>query len=119
MAKSTLSPSTLAALKFTDGDGSNDVAMTFEGSQTALNAALATLAFAPAADYNGAASLSFAVTDRVTHVPKTVTLNISPVPDVVDNSLVMLKGQSAVFNVFWGPGGAAPDGFESPPVLRA
>ena len=69
----TLSLGTLAGLTFTTGDGTADTTMTFSGSQAALNAALASLGFAPTADYNGAAALTFTTSDGVAPaVSKTV-----------------------------------------------
>ncbi|MEX2138898.1 MAG: tandem-95 repeat protein [Pirellulales bacterium] len=58
----TLSQTT--GLSFTAGDGTADAVMTFTGSVANINAALNGLVFAPAANYNGAASLQIATNDQ-------------------------------------------------------
>src|SRR5678815_3676573 len=44
-------------LTFSAGDGTSDAVMTFTGTMTDINAALNGLAFAPTANFNGAANL--------------------------------------------------------------
>ena len=63
VSNGTLTLGSLAGLTFTTGDGTSDATMTFSGSKAALNAALATLTFAPTADYNGAATLTVLTSD--------------------------------------------------------
>src|SRR5205823_3792670 len=58
----TLSGTT--GLTFSVGDGTGDAAMTFTGSLTDINAALAGLTFSPALNYNGPATLSISVDDQ-------------------------------------------------------
>ena len=60
----TLTLASLTGLAFSIGDGSGDAAMTFTGSIAAINAALNGLAFAPTANFNGAATLTLAVDDQ-------------------------------------------------------
>jgi hypothetical protein len=50
-------------LSFSAGDGTNDGTMTFTGAVAALNAALDGLTFTPAADFNGAATLTVTTDD--------------------------------------------------------
>ena len=61
----TLTLSTVAGLSFTTGDGTSDATMSFTGTQSAINTALASAAYAPAANYNGAATINITVTDQV------------------------------------------------------
>ncbi|MFL5327544.1 MAG: DUF4347 domain-containing protein [Gemmataceae bacterium] len=60
----TLTLSGIAGLTFTTGDGTADAAMTFTGSITSINAALAGMSFLPSADFNGAASLQIITNDQ-------------------------------------------------------
>ncbi len=45
------------------GDGTNDASMTFEGTISEINAALQTLVYAPASNYNGAAKITITTND--------------------------------------------------------
>src|SRR5205823_11227813 len=60
----TLTLASLSGLTFTVGDGTTDAAMTFTGTLVDVNAALDGLSFAPAADYNGAATVSITTNDQ-------------------------------------------------------
>jgi hypothetical protein len=53
----------ITGLSFTDGDGSGDAAMTFRGTLSAINAALAGLTYQPANGYEGGDSLNLTVND--------------------------------------------------------
>jgi Subtilase family/Bacterial Ig domain len=53
-----------AGLSFTNGTGSGDVTMTFTGSIAAINSALNGATYAPAANFNGAASITVTTDDR-------------------------------------------------------
>ena len=61
----TLSLTTLTGLSFTAGDGTADATMTFTGSLSDINTALATAGYAPAPNFNGSATVSISVTDDV------------------------------------------------------
>ena len=54
----------LGGLTFTAGDGTADATMTFHGTLANINAALATASYAPTANYNGSATITFLVTDH-------------------------------------------------------
>ncbi|MFO0796528.1 MAG: tandem-95 repeat protein [Gemmataceae bacterium] len=58
-----LTLSTLAGLSFTAGDGTADATMTFRGTLAAINAALDGLRYAPAADFNGADTITVTSND--------------------------------------------------------
>ncbi len=59
----TLTLGSTAGLIFVSGDGLADASMSVEGTKAALNAALQGLAFSPAANFNGAASITVVVND--------------------------------------------------------
>ncbi len=50
-------------LTFTTGDGTDDLTMTFEGTQADLNAALATITYTPDLNYFGSDTLSYSIND--------------------------------------------------------
>ncbi|MFO0927186.1 MAG: tandem-95 repeat protein, partial [Gemmataceae bacterium] len=60
----TLSLSGIQGLTFAAGDGSADTTMTFAGTVTDVNAALDGLTFAPAANFNGTATIDVVVNDQ-------------------------------------------------------
>ena len=71
----TLSGTT--GLNFSGGDGTSDAAMTFSGTQAAINAALDGMTFTPDADYTGPATVSITTSDgNSTTAPETVAINI-------------------------------------------
>ena len=61
--------STLTGLTFTVGDGTADATMTFTGTVTAVNTALAGLSFNPTTSFTGAASLQIITATRATPAP--------------------------------------------------
>ncbi|HPM81171.1 MAG TPA: tandem-95 repeat protein, partial [Candidatus Anammoximicrobium sp.] len=84
----TLTLSTTAGLTFTAGDGTADTAMTFRGSQAAINAALSGLQYLPRVDFNGTDTLTVTVNDLgnfgsgpAPNVTRTVNLTVRPVND--------------------------------------
>jgi hypothetical protein len=59
-----LSLSGTTGLSFSGGDGTADASMTFTGTITNINTALAGLTFAPTGNYNGAASVQIVTSDQ-------------------------------------------------------
>ncbi|WP_290642478.1 DUF4347 domain-containing protein, partial [Aquabacterium sp.] len=59
----TLTLSGITGLSFTVGDGTSDATMTFTGTVSAINTALAGMGYSPTANYNGAASLTILTSD--------------------------------------------------------
>ena len=51
-------------LSFTNGSGAGDATMTFTGSLTAINSALDGATYTPAANYNGAGSITITTNDH-------------------------------------------------------
>ena len=114
VGKGTLTMSTLTGLTFTTGDGTTDPSMTFSGTKAQLNTALATLTYVPTADYNGADALSFTTSDGTnTPVVKTVALTLTPVADIVADSLTTNQNTAITFNAITGTNGASADNFEN------
>jgi protocatechuate 3,4-dioxygenase beta subunit len=84
----TLTLASLTGLTFLDGDGTDDAAMTFEGTITDINVALDGLTFAPTPDYHGSAMVSI-LTDDLGNTGggaltdyDTVDITVTPVNDV-------------------------------------
>ena len=70
----TLTLTTLTGLTFSGGsDGTADATMTFHGTLADINTALATASYTPTANYNGAATITMAVTDTFGGVVATGT----------------------------------------------
>jgi hypothetical protein len=59
----SISLASLSGLNFSDGDGTDDVTMTFTGSLTDVNAALDGLTFTPSAGFTGDASVQIVTQD--------------------------------------------------------
>ncbi|MCW5812281.1 MAG: cadherin-like domain-containing protein [Labilithrix sp.] len=86
----TVSLFTIAGLTFTTGDGTSDATMTFTGTVTAINNALATLTFRPDPNFNGAATLRITTNDQGNTMPApttpqidedTIAITVTPVND--------------------------------------
>jgi hypothetical protein len=69
----TLTMTTLAGLTFTVGDGTADATMTFHGTLSAINTALATASYTSASNFNGSAQVSINVTDTFGGIVATGT----------------------------------------------
>ena len=80
----TLTLTTLTGLTFTVGDGTADATMTFHGTLAAINTALATASYTPAANYNGSATITLDVTDTFGGIVATGTGAATNDSDVVN-----------------------------------
>ncbi len=69
----TLTLTTIVGLTFTANDGTADATMTFHGTLSNINMALATTKYTPAANYNGPAQISLQATDQFSGVVATGT----------------------------------------------
>jgi VCBS repeat-containing protein len=81
VSNGTVSLGSTSGLTFTSGDGNADATVTFSGSVADINAALDGLAYAPAADYNGPATLTISSTDGTSTDVDTVSISVNPVND--------------------------------------
>ncbi len=87
-ADGTLTLTSTSGLAFSNGTGSGDASMTFEGTLASINAALDGLTFVPDSNYNGSASISISVDDQgnmgaggALATSGRITLNLTPVND--------------------------------------
>ena len=79
------------------GNGTGTVTIT--GSAAAINAALNGMAYTPTADYNGAAAMTVSTSDGATTASNTVAITVSPVADIVADTVTTPEDQAVVFNV--------------------
>ncbi len=79
--KGTLSLNSLTGLTFTVGDGSFDPTMTFSGTASAINNALASLRYRGDANFNGTGTITQTVTSGSLTDTDTVTVNVASVND--------------------------------------
>jgi len=92
----------LAGLIFATGDGAADATMTFTGLAAAINAALAGMSFAPAANYSGQAAIAYSVSDGIApSVTGSIDVDVAPVTDGVEitgpaTDMTPLSGDVAV-----------------------
>lgn len=80
-AQSTVTLAQITGLTFTQGDGTNDVTMTFTGLAADINDALNGLTYNPTADDDDGGGITFSVSDGVTTTTKTLNVGITPVND--------------------------------------
>ena len=101
----TLTMTTLTGLTFTAGDGTADATMTFHGTLSDINNALATASYSGASNFNGPAQISINVTDlfggivatgtgSATSDSDTIDVNVTAVNDAPENTVPVLA-QSA------------------------
>ena len=97
--------STLTGLSFSVGDGTADATMTFTGTMTAVNTALAGLSFNPTAAFTGTASLQIVTSDQgntgaggTLTDSDTITINVSgrPVTTATVANLAYTENAAAV-----------------------
>ena len=106
IANGTLTLGSISGVTVT-GNGTGTV--TVSGSPASITAALNGLRFSPTADYNGSATLSVSTSDGVAPaVANTVAITVTPVADIVPNSVTTAEDTAATFNVL------ANDNFENP-----
>jgi CshA-type fibril repeat protein len=97
------------------GDGTGTV--TIQGTAAQINAALASVTYAPTADYNsgaGTINLTVATTDGALTDTDTVAIAVTPVADTVADSVTTQEDTPISFNAITGTNGASADNFENP-----
>lgn len=97
-----------SGLSFSAGDGTSDQTMTFSGTASAINAALAGASYAPTADYNGPAQISVRTSDGALAANSTIAVDITPVADIANDSVSTDEDVPVVISVL------ANDSFENP-----
>ena len=94
----TMSVTTNAGLTFSAGDGTADATMTFRGTLSAINTALATAVYAPASNYGGPAEIQLQATDQFgatvatgtgagTNASDTTAVTVTAVNDAPTNTV--------------------------------
>ena len=94
------------------GDASSTVTLT--GSAAQINAALATIHYVPAADYNGADAMTVSTSDGIAApVTSSVAIGIAPVVDIVADTVAATEDTPVTFNPITGANETAgADNFE-------
>ena len=116
----TLTIANISNVFFSTGDGTADATMTFSGTIANVNDALGTLSFSPAPDYNGAAELTFTVSDGdASPIVTNTSLTIDAVADITDDSISTDENIPITFNPITGANGATPDTFEGSPSVTS
>jgi hypothetical protein len=98
----TVTLNATSGLSFTAGDGTSDATMTFSGTLTNLNTALAGLRFNPTANYSGAASVQIVTNDLgntgtggALSDTDTVSITVSAVNDTPTNTVPAAQSVAA------------------------
>jgi T1SS-143 domain-containing protein len=77
VSNGTLTLSGVSGLTFAAGDGTADAAMTFSGSQSAINTALNGLIYTPTTNYQGSDSLQMGSSDGILTTNSTVAIDVA------------------------------------------
>ncbi|MCP5267574.1 MAG: retention module-containing protein [Zoogloeaceae bacterium] len=93
------------------GNGTNSV--TISGTTAAINGALNGLAYVPTADFNGSATLTVTTSDGNISDVDTVLINVTPVADIVADTVTTNEDTPITFNPITGTNGASADNFEN------
>ncbi len=92
------------------GDGTGTV--TISGTAAEINAAIASITYTPAADYNGSVAMGMSTTDGPATASATVAITVTPVADITNDAVSTNEDTTASFNVLTGTNGATADTFE-------
>ncbi len=96
-----------------NGSGS----FTFTGTAAAINTALnAGVTYSPSADYNGADTLTFTGTAGTATNTDTVPIAITPMADIVADTVTTAQNAPITYNAITGTLGASADNFENTPT---
>ncbi|WP_178130441.1 Ig-like domain-containing protein [Reyranella sp. CPCC 100927] len=93
------------------GNGTGTV--TVSGTAAQINAALAGLTYTNTADYNGPAQLTVSTSDGALTDVDTVAITVTPVADIVNDTVTTAEDTPITFNVITGTNGASVDSFEN------
>ena len=101
--------------------GAGTGTVTLSGTAAQINAALAAITYNPVADYNGSDVLNASTSDGTATTSASVAVTVTPVVDILDDSVNAFEHTAITFNPITGlnevAGGA--DNFEGTPVLTA
>ncbi|SFU17467.1 Ig-like domain-containing protein [Mesorhizobium sp. YR577] len=93
------------------GNGTGTV--TISGTAAQINAALADLTYDATADYNGPAQLTVQTSDGTLSDTDLVAITVTPVADIVADTVTTNEDTPISFNVITGTNGASADSFEN------
>jgi VCBS repeat-containing protein len=98
------------------GNGSDTV--TISGTAAQINDALASITYTPTADFNTGTpavpiNLGVVVSDGVASISDSVAITVSPVADIVTDSVETDEDAAITFNAITGSNGASADSFEN------
>ena len=80
-ATSTVTLNSTVGLTFTSGTGTADHSMTFSGSMTDVNAALASLTYTPSQEHFGTGHVHYTISDGNDTIEGDIAVNITDIPD--------------------------------------
>ncbi|MFO0871031.1 MAG: tandem-95 repeat protein [Pirellulales bacterium] len=116
-------PSSAGTLSVVTGGGAvinnnGTATVTIQGTVSQVNAALATITYTPISDYNTGSpstpfNLTVSTTDGTATDSDTVAINVTPVADIVADSVTTAEDTALTFNALTGVGGGSPDNFEN------
>ena len=116
VTKGKLTLASTLGLTFTLGSNGS-ASFTISGTAAAINTALGLgLTYAPTADYNGSDTLTFTATAGAATDTDTVPITITPVADIVADSVVTTENVAITYNAITGTNGASADSFENTPT---
>ena len=98
--------------------GNGTTTVTISGTAAQVNAAVASITYTPTADYNTGSpaspiNLTVATSDGTATTTGTIAVTVSPVADIVNDTIAATEDTASSFNVMTGTGGAAADNFEN------
>ncbi|PLP59418.1 hypothetical protein CYK37_08820 [Mesorhizobium loti] len=94
--------------------GNGTATVTISGTAAQINAALAALTYNATADYYGPAQLTVQTSDGALSDTDFVAITVTPVADIVADSVTTNEDTPISFNVLTGTNGASADSFENP-----
>lgn len=109
VANGTLSPSTIAGTV----TGAGTATVTISGTQAQVNSVLASVRYQGNPDYNGSDTLTMVTSDGSLSDTDTVAITITPVADIVPDTVTTNEDTALSFNVITGTNGASADNFEN------
>ncbi|PPC98830.1 MAG: hypothetical protein CTY31_12510, partial [Hyphomicrobium sp.] len=87
--------------------------ITISGTAAQINAAIATISYAPTADYNGSTLLTVSTNDGTATTANTVAITVTSVADITNDTVTTSEDTARTFNVLTGTNGATADTFEN------
>ncbi len=109
VANGTLSPSVIAGTV----TGNNTGTLTVSGTVAQVNSVLASLRYQGNSDYNGSDTLTVVTSDGALSDTDTVAITVTPVADIVADTVTTTEDTPISFNAITGTNGASADNFES------